>query len=449
MRDETPPAYAVIDCEDDARWSGLAACIVSLFGRDDERWTHYRAYDDEFPSDEDIASLRGIVVTGSSHRAEFARGSAPRWMKRLAARLRETADARREGYAIGKSGVKILAMSFGSYAVASACGGAVGMLPGNAHAVGSTTLETSEEFRAMVAFVEATRAYGGAMDKSGKELVVHQNRSQRYERLPEGARALATSDEGRETEIWMSGDGNILAWQCSFSDGVASVLSQRVESGLEAKRTTASGGKSAPAASTDDFPQNDAGFLIGIARAFLRDGKLAPDENESYLRARRIRARDALSWATRRREEILAMRTAARQPGAKKITDAEDDSAHTRAIAARAFTKVADAIKAEIFLAASEFTFLDRANEAAASEYDAIGAALTDLRLFVGSLRQKDETLKSRLEAISSIEAEVESLERTVRAVESKMTNLERRCAKIAGKNPNAKGFVNLLETAL
>lgn len=448
MREETTPAYAVIDCEDDARWSGLAECVVALFGRDDERWTHYRAYDDEFPSDEEFASLKGIVITGSSHRAEFARASAPRWMKLLVARLREAADARREGYVVGQTGVKILAMSFGSYVAAHACGGAVGMLPGSAHLVGSTTLETSEEFRKSAAFVEATRAYGGAMDKSGKVLVVHQNRSQRYERLPEGALTLATSDEGRELEIWTTGDGNILAWQCSFSDSVASVLSHRVDSGLEAKRTTASGGKPTTALA-DDFPHNDAGFLIGIARAFLRDGKLAPDENESYLRARRIRARDALSWATRRREEILAARTAARQPGAKQITDVEDESAHTRAIAARAFTKIADAVKAEVFLAASELTFLDRANEAAASEYDAIGAALTDLRLFVGSLRQKDETLKSRLEEISSIEAEVENLERTVRAVESKMSNLERRCTKIAGKNPNAKGFVNLLDTAL
>lgn len=80
MREETTPAYAVIDCEDDARWSGLAECVVALFGRDDERWTHYRAYDDEFPSDEEFASLKGIVITGSSHRAEFARASAPRWM---------------------------------------------------------------------------------------------------------------------------------------------------------------------------------------------------------------------------------------------------------------------------------------------------------------------------------------------------------------------------------
>ena len=137
--------------------------------------------------------------------------------------------------------------------------------------------------------------------------MVHQNRAQRIERLPEGATATTTSGDG-EIEMWTTRDGRCLAWQHSFSDGVASVLSHKVESGLEARRSE----KSAAAAGDvkpDDLPNNDAGFLIGVARAFLRDGALASDEDEEYLRTRRREARETLSWAARRR---LQPRLAAR-----------------------------------------------------------------------------------------------------------------------------------------
>ena len=33
---EKRPRYALIDCEDDARWHGLAQCIAKLFGRADD-----------------------------------------------------------------------------------------------------------------------------------------------------------------------------------------------------------------------------------------------------------------------------------------------------------------------------------------------------------------------------------------------------------------------------
>ena len=70
--------FAVIDCEDDPRWHGLAACVVALLGRDatDEEWHHYRAYDYEFPKlsttngvdDDVVTEYDGFVITGSSHK---------------------------------------------------------------------------------------------------------------------------------------------------------------------------------------------------------------------------------------------------------------------------------------------------------------------------------------------------------------------------------------------
>ena len=438
-----PKTFAIIDCEDDPRWEGLARCVVQLFGRDDEAWHHYRACDGELPDVENLRAYDGFVVSGSSHRAESDRRGAARWARALGDWLRR-ATAPETGSA-DDGGPRVLAMTFGSYMCAMAGGGQVGMIPGNAHAVGTTTLTASETFRASSAFQDAVRAYGKPMDASGEKLVVHQNRSQRIVRLPEGATACATSgDDGEEVEIWTSADGRLLAWQHSFSDGVASVLSHKVESGLEVKRSKVSQSKSArdgSNASADELPKNDAGFLIGVARSFLRRGELPPDEDEAYLRERRHKARDTLSWASRRKEEITAARAARSRAGAEshgpaaaKTSAGEqkiDDSVRTRALAARAFTRVSDVVNAEINATTAEVRFLAVANETAADEYDDIGTTAADLNVFVSALKSKTDALRPRLDdALLRIEGEVDRLEQIARAADKRVAALEAR-AKI------------------
>ena len=442
-----PKTFAVIDCEDDHRWEGLARCVVQLFGRDDEAWHHYRACDGELPDVENLRAYDGIVVSGSSHRAESEGRGAARWARALREWLRR-ATASDGGE---RDGPRVLAMTFGSYMCAIAGGGRVGMIPGNAHAVGTTTLRASETFRESAAFKDAVRAYGKPMDASGEMLVVHQNRSQRIERMPEGATACATSgDAGEEVEIWTSRDGRLLAWQHSFSDGVAKVLSHKVESGLEVKRSKViqSITRDGSNASADELPKNDAGFLIGVARSFLRGGELPPDEDEEYLRERRHKARDTLSWASRRKEEITAARAARSRagadgygPSAKTSTGEQkiDDSARTRALAARAFTRVSDVVNAEINATTAEVKFLAVANQAAADEYDDIGTAAADLNVFVSSLKSKTDALRPRLDdALLQIEGEVDRLEQIARAADKRVAALEARAKILTERSPAA-----------
>ena len=137
-----PKKFAVIDCEDDARWTGLASCIVALFGRDDETWHHYRAYDGEFPSDEDFATYEGILVSGSSHRAD---GEGLRWAEATREWCARALDSRREDYLNAEGKVKVLAMGFGAYACCLACGGKVGMLQNSSHVDGQTALTPTRE----------------------------------------------------------------------------------------------------------------------------------------------------------------------------------------------------------------------------------------------------------------------------------------------------------------
>jgi len=195
------------------------------------------------------------------------------------------------------------------------------------------------------------------------------------------------------------------------------------------------------------LPKNDAGFLIGVARSFLRGGELPPDEDEEYLRERRHKARDTLSWASRRKEEITAARAARSRagadgygPSAKTSTGEQkiDDSARTRALAARAFTRVSDVVNAEINATTAEVKFLAVANQAAADEYDDIGTAAADLNVFVSSLKSKTDALRPRLDdALLQIEGEVDRLEQIARAADKRVAALEAR-AKIFTERSSA-----------
>ena len=418
-----PARFAVIDCEDDARWRGLAPCIVALFGRDDERWDHYRAYDDELP---DVHALdgeyAGVVITGSSHSATTTgvRGvEALRAWARDALRPRERGDGAR---------CKIIAMGFGSYVCAQALGGQVGLNPRGEHVVGGTTLETTEAFRAATCFASAVTAYGAPQgDAKGEKLTVHQNRAHTVTKLPDCGE-VAASSAASTVEIWTTKDGALLAWQHSFSDGVASVLSHKVESGLDAKRSASTKPKRVDGKVKDDLPDNDAGFLIGVARCFLRGGAAGANEDETYLKERRRNARECLSWAAKRREEILTQRALARS--GTNTANAEESNAKSggaEADAERAFNKIAEALNAEINLVTSEVRFLEHANDTASVAYGEIGQKIEALDVFVAALRQKESALDPKLKSIAKIEHQINDLEHTVRVIDKHVTALESR----------------------
>jgi GMP synthase-like glutamine amidotransferase len=431
-----PKKFAVIDCEDDARWTGLASCIVALFGRDDETWHHYRAYDGEFPSDEDFATYEGILVSGSSHRAD---GEGLRWAEATREWCARALDSRREDYLNAEGKVKVLAMGFGAYACCLACGGKVGMLQNSSHVVGQTALTPTREWRDGESFVNAAKTYGPTLDGTGERMVVHQNRSQRFERLPEDAVVVATAaGDDNEAEIWSNREGTLLAWQCSFSDGVASVLSHKVESGLDAVKSTTARVKRDIGKARDDLPNNDAGFLIGVGRCFIRGGEAPPGEDEAYLRARRHKARETLTWASKRREDIMTARAQNRTSAGAKTSGSKDPSdaaAPDRgAAAARAFTRVADAVNAEFAVATNEVRFLANANAVAMRDYDQIGQQIADLHVFVGSLKSKGESIRPKLEAVSRIETEVGVLERVFAKLDQHVTALEDRFKSLQTK---------------
>jgi len=424
--------FAVIDCEDDERWRGLASCVVALFGADDERWDHYRAYDRELPELETLqADYDGVVITGSSHsiamKGQLWVEELERWTRDAFALARSSSvtecdDVRVTTRKTRK--IKFLAMGFGSYVCARALEGEVGMNPRSEHVVGGTTLETTASFRASESFTRAIATYGApTSDSAGEKLFVHENRTHDVLKAPKNCEVYARSASSA-CEIWTDDAQTVLAWQHSFSDGVASVLSHKVESGLDAKRSTSVRGKASENKVKDDLPDNDAGFLIGVARCFLRGGREMANEDALTLKERRRNARECLSWASKRREEILHSRALARS-GSTSTTASAD--ARAESYAERALTKISAALNAEINLVTNEVRFLEHANDMASATYVEIGQKIEALDVFVDALRQKGQALEPRLASIAGVEHQIRDMEHTVRAIDKHVTSLENR----------------------
>ena len=176
----------------------------------------------------------------------------------------------------------------------------------------------------------------------------------------------------------------------------------------------------------DDLPDNDAGFLIGVARCFLRGGSAGAHEDETYLKERRRNARECLSWAAKRREEILTQRALARS-GASAAANNAKSMPDAEAEAERAFNKIAEALNAEINLVTSEVRFLEHANDTASVVYGEIGQKIEALDVFVAALRQKESALEPKLTSIAKIEHQINDLEHTVRVIDKHVTALETR----------------------
>ena len=104
------------------------------------------------------------------------------------------------------------------------------------------------------------------------------------------------------------------------------------------------------------------------------------------------------------------------------------------AAAARAFTRVADAVNAEFAVATNEVRFLANANAVAMRDYDQIGQQIADLHVFVGSLKSKGESIRPKLEAVSRIETEVGVLERVFAKLDQHVTALEDRFKSLQTK---------------
>eukprot|EP00742_Colponemidia_sp_Colp-10_P004399 GILJ01004696.1.p1 GENE.GILJ01004696.1~~GILJ01004696.1.p1 ORF type:complete len:444 (-),score=56.86 GILJ01004696.1:113-1444(-) len=106
--------YAVIDTEDLPLYRNLETLFYSAFREDGEQWSVYRAYNHHFPTESELNSLQGLIITGSHY---CVYDDSLSWLPPLFDVIRYCA---KKGY------TKVLGVCFGAQALGRALGGEVG-----------------------------------------------------------------------------------------------------------------------------------------------------------------------------------------------------------------------------------------------------------------------------------------------------------------------------------
>ena len=253
------PRFAVLDCEDAAKWSAHEKLWIAALGQDDDEWLHFRCWAGELPpaSGEVLSAFDGFVVTGSHHDAY----SDLPWVVSLAAFLKKAVEQGRP---------RILGACFGCQLLARALGGSVGRNPSGRFVVGCERYVLCEQELGKRADWRAARAACRPVageHEARTTLRVLTSHGDAVLALPPHAVALASSPTTR-FELWSLGD-NVFAQQ-GHPEMSPSQLKEKILPGLvDKKRVTADEAAAAAVAAEGEL---DAGLLLAMGRAFLRGG---------------------------------------------------------------------------------------------------------------------------------------------------------------------------------
>jgi len=184
--------YAMISCDPTATTSMLKSLHYSVFRRQGEIWTYYRAYENELPTDEDLKKLKGILIPGSPHSAYETNIS---WYAGLFAFQRKVTRDHKH--------INLLCICFGAQSLAQALGGKVEKMNGP-YIRGGETLKIQSNFYDL----EFVKESGLNRDK---ELVIAESHGDHIAELPPGA-VLQASSARTNVEIYTIGK-NVMALQ--------------------------------------------------------------------------------------------------------------------------------------------------------------------------------------------------------------------------------------------
>jgi glucosinolate gamma-glutamyl hydrolase len=140
-----------------------------------EEWISYNVVDDQFPSDEEIRSFDGILLSGSKHDAH---ANDP-WIQKLRKLVVDCATNFQDK--------KIVGICFGHQLIANALGGVSGR-SNCGWEVGIKHIQVSDRFKQI--FNDYQEVLNGMQGNSFKILEVHQDQ---VLELPDGAELLASS----------------------------------------------------------------------------------------------------------------------------------------------------------------------------------------------------------------------------------------------------------------
>jgi len=130
----------MIICEDETDWKYIyqALFMGQLMDNGDEKWQFFFGFNHELPSEEDLKSLKAIIIPGSSHSVYNATVS---WIPHLKDFIRNVINEHPH--------IKLIGGCFGEQVTAAAMGGHVEKMPYNAEnpkCLGREHVKMTDEF---------------------------------------------------------------------------------------------------------------------------------------------------------------------------------------------------------------------------------------------------------------------------------------------------------------
>jgi len=189
---EIQEIYGLLCCEMFLKTYILHALHFSFFKKHGEVWRFYKAFEKDLPTDEELKTMKGLVIPGSSFSAYNANVD---WYQGLFQLIRKVHNE--------YSNINLLGICFGAQVIAQALGGKVEKMPGD-FIHGGEVLKVKSEF------YELPYVKNSKLD-AAKQLVVAQAHSDHIIELPATAKHYASSDN-TNIEIFTV-NNNILAIQ--------------------------------------------------------------------------------------------------------------------------------------------------------------------------------------------------------------------------------------------
>jgi len=165
---------------------------INALNVNNSKWIRYKGSEGEFPSDEELYDLKGIVIPASRYSANND------WIEAYAF-IRKVVE---------RGMPQLYCAAFGSHLLAVALGGTMGSVPSGKFKFGSEDIKILPDWYKHPILGSAK----SDSDKDLKNVTILKAHGHCVTELPENA-VLAASSETCENEVWYIGN-NILAMQC-------------------------------------------------------------------------------------------------------------------------------------------------------------------------------------------------------------------------------------------
>ena len=197
--------YALFDCEDAEKWANHAYYTwFPGLNANEEEWKWYKIYNGEFPTEEELGRIKGILITGSHHSVN----QEDKWIRDLLQFIKDFNKRTKEKSFPNENEPKLIGSCFGCQAIAKALGGVV---EGNQ----SNKFEFKiEEVKLLPQTLDCALSLSEKLKHIQREngtIRVLESHSESVLQVPENSSILATSSSS-PNEIFLV-NNNILAIQ--------------------------------------------------------------------------------------------------------------------------------------------------------------------------------------------------------------------------------------------